>query len=313
MSADNQVNSLNDSTIISVIKNNSDIEIASIKYIGGGSFGRVYKCTDKNSKPYAFKVFITPDMAEKEAFALRNLAQCNSIKIPEVYFVTADREKSPFDCMLFEFIDGTNAFFNPALFLASKKKRQEFADIVVDAQISIHSIKSNKFGPIENPIYDTWMDFYKPFAQKIYNDAIEKNKEGKFDKYILDTMHEAWKEFDSIFTDEVSEASLIHGDLNVMNIMVNKNLKPVAFIDQLNSMYADREYDLFQLMNLTGERFGLYDNYKSKFEVSEKCDLKCAFYRLWNEAMVYLNTGRYTGFIMRSAINYMKKQLKLNY
>ena len=86
MSADNQVKSLNDSTIISVIKDNSDIEIANIKYIGGGSFGRVYKCTDKNSKPYAFKVFITPDMAEKEAFALRNLAQCNSIKIPEVYF-----------------------------------------------------------------------------------------------------------------------------------------------------------------------------------------------------------------------------------
>ena len=301
--------SLNNSTIISVIKNHSGIDIESVKYLGGGSFGRVYKCTDKNSKPYAFKVFLTPDMAEKEAFALRTLAQSKSIKIPEVYFVTTDRNKSPFDCMLFEFIDGKNGL-SPALLFASKKKRQEFADIVINAQLAIHNIKSDKYGPIESPIYDTWLDFYRPFAEKIYKDAIEKNKEGKFDKFVLDIMHEAWKEFGNIFTDEVTEACLIHGDLNVMNVMIDKNLKPIAFIDPLNSMYADREYDLFQLMNLTGEHFGLYDNYKSKFKVSEKCDQKCAFYRLWNEAMVYLNTGTYTGFIMRSAIKYMKKQLK---
>lgn len=302
--------SLTNSTIISVIKKNSGIEIKSVKYLGGGSFGRVYKCIDKNSKPYAFKVFLTPDMAEKEALALRTLAQSKYIKIPEVYFVNTDRNCSPSDCMLFEFIDGKDAFLNPSMFLASKKKRQEFADIVIDAQLAIHNIKSNKFGPIENPVYDTWMDFYRPSAQKIYNDAIEKNMVGKFDKWILDVMKEAWKEFDNIFTEEVSEACLIHGDLNVMNIMVDKNLKPIAFIDPLNSMYADREYDLFQLMNLTGERFGLYDNYKSKFKLSDKCDLKCAFYRLWNEAMVYLNTGSYTGFIMRAAVKFMKEQLK---
>ena len=301
--------SLNNSTIISVIKSNCGIEIESVKYLGGGSFGRVYKCTDKNSKSYAFKVFLTPDMAEKEAFALRTLAQSKSIKIPEVYFVSTDRDNSPFDCMLFEFIDGKNGL-SPSLLFASKKKRKEFADIVIDAQLAIHNIKSDKFGPIENPIYDSWLSFYRPFAQKIFNDAIEMNKVGKFDKYVLDIMKKAWKEFDNIFTEDVNEACLIHGDLNVMNIMIDKNLKPVAFIDPLNSMYADREYDLFQLMNLTGEHFGLYDNYKSKFKVSEKCDLKCAFYRLWNEALVYLNTGTYTGFIMRSAINYMKKQLK---
>ena len=302
--------SISNSTIISVIKENSGIDIKSVQYIGGGSFGRVYKCVGKDLKPYAFKVFLVPDMAKKEADSLKLLAQNEMIKIPEVCFVCSDSGSSPFDCMLFEFIEGKDAFMNPAMFLASKKKRQEFADIVINAQLAIHNIKSDKFGPIENPVYDTWMDFYRPFAEKIYNDAIEKNKSGEFDEWILDIMKEAWKEFDSIFTEEVSEACLIHGDLNVMNIMVDKSLKPVAFIDPLNSMYADREYDLFQHMNLTGNRFGLYENYKSKFKVSDKCDIKCAFYRLWNEAMVYLNTGKYTGFIMKSAVNYMKKQLK---
>ena len=302
--------SISNSTIISVIKENSGIEIESVKYIGGGSFGRVYKCVDKASKTYAFKIFLTPDMAKKEADSLRLLGQNKAIKIPEVYFVTDDRSRSPFDCMLFEFIEGKDALMNAKLLLAPKAKRQEFADTVINAQLEIHKIKSDKFGPIDNPVFDNWMDFYRPFAEKIYNEATEKNKSGKFEKWILDVMKEAWKEFDNIFTDEVSEACLIHGDLNVMNIMIDDNLKPVAFIDPLNSMYADREYDLFQHMNLTGNRFGLYEDYKSKFRVSEKCDIKCAFYRLWNEAMVYLNTGKYTGFIMKAAVNYMKKQLK---
>ena len=302
--------SINTNDILSVIKDNSGIEIESVKYIGGGSFGRVYKCTDKNSKPYAFKIFLAPDMVEKEALSLKLLAECNAIKIPEVYFVLTKSEKVPFDCMLFEFIEGKSALMNAKLLFASKKKRYEFADSVVDALLEIHKIKSDKFGPIENPTFDKWLDFYKPFAEKIYIEAIEKCKEGDFDKGIIEVMHKAWKNFDYIFSDEVTEACLIHGDLNVMNVMIDNNLKPVAFIDPLNSMYADREYDLFQLQNLTGNCFNLYENYKSKFSVSEKCDLKCAFYRLWNEVMVVLNTGSCTNFIMRSCVKYMKSQLK---
>lgn len=302
--------SINTNDILSVIKDNSGIEIESVKYIGGGSFGRVYKCVDKNAKPYAFKIFLAPDMVEKEALALKLLGECNAIKIPEVYFALTKSEKVPFDCMLFEFINGRDAFTNPNLLFTSKSKKKEFADTIVDALLEIHKTKSEKYGPIENPTYDTWLDYYRPFAQKIYDEATAKFNKGEFDKHLFEVMKEVWVKFDDIFTDEVTEACLIHGDLNVMNVMIDKNLKPIAFIDPLNSMYADREYDLFQLQNLTGNRFGLYENYKSKYKVSDKCDIKCAFYRLWTEAMVCINTGIKTNFIVRSAIKNMKKQLK---
>ena len=301
---------INTNDILSVIKDYFGIEIESIKYIGGGSFGRVYKCVDKTSKPYAFKIFLAPDMVEKEALSLKMLAAGKAIKIPEVYFTLTKNENIPFDCMLFEFIEGKSALMNAKLLFASKKKRDKFADSVVDALLEIHKIKSDKFGPIENPTYDKWLDFYKPFAQNIYDNAIEKSNEGAFDKSILEVMHRAWAKFDYIFSEEVTEACIIHGDLNVMNIMIDDDLKPVAFIDPLNSMYADREYDLFQFQNLTGNCFKLYENYKSKFCVSDKCDLKCAFYRLWNEVMVTLNTGSCTNFIMRACVKNMKKQLR---
>lgn len=75
-------------------------------------------------------------------------------------------------------------------------------------------------------------------------------------------MQTAWKNFDYIFSEPVKEASLIHGDLNVMNVMSDKRLNITAIIDPLECKWADKEFDLFQLRNLTGECFGLYEAYK---------------------------------------------------
>ena len=102
-------------------------------------------------------------------------------------------------------------------------------------------------------------------------------------------MREAWKKFDVIFSENVKDACLIHGDLNIANIMVGKKYKISGFIDPLNSMYADREYDLFQFDNLTGKRFYLRETYIKKYGASKYCDVKCAFYGLWNEVYCYIS------------------------
>lgn len=48
--------------------------------------------------------------------------------------------------------------------------------------------------------------------------------------------------------------------------MVKKPFEISAIIDPLNSMYADKEYDLFQLNNLTGPCFHLYKTYKKSMK-----------------------------------------------
>lgn len=286
-------------------------EIETFSYIGGGSFGRVYRGVDKNTgKAYVFKLFLVPDMAEKEANAVKKLGETRAVKFPEIYFIRKRTPDIPVDCVCMEFVEGKNAFTNARMLLASKKEKRRFANEVVTALLKIHSVTSDKFGYIDNSNFDTWLDFYRPYAADIYEKAQNAEKEGKFDAYILKTMTAAYKKFDVIFSEDVTEASLIHGDLNVMNVMVDRKCRVTAFIDPLNSMYADREYELFQLRNLTGDRFKLYDTYKSRYKVSARCDEKCAFYALWNEAMVYLKTGRYTRFIMRAVVKRMKKELK---
>ena len=42
-----------------------------------------------------------------------------------------------------------------------------------------------------------------------------------------------------------------------------KTFKLTGFIDPCGSIWADREYDLFQLRNMWGDAYGLYETYKS--------------------------------------------------
>ena len=122
-------------------------------------------------------------------------------------------------------------------------------------------------------------------------------------------MRAAWEKFDIIFSEEVPQASLIHGDFNIANMMIDKKQKLSGFIDPLNSMYADLEYDLFQFDNLTSKWFYLRKTYIEKYGASNYCDAKCAFYGLFNEVYCYIKSGMLVKFIMNPLVKNMKKRL----
>ena len=123
-------------------------------------------------------------------------------------------------------------------------------------------------------------------------------------------MRAAWSKFDIIFSEKVETACLIHGDLNVGNIMVDKGYKLTGFIDPLNCMYADREYDLFQFDNLTGKRFFLRETYTKKYGASRYCKQKLAFYGLWNEVYCYIKSGVLVNIIMNPLVKNMLKAVQ---
>ncbi len=92
--------------------------------------------------------------------------------------------------------------------------------------------------------------------------------------------------------EENTKAVLIHGDVNIMNIMADpKTFELVAFIDPCGSMWADREYDLFQLRNMWGDAYGLYETYKRKCETSDFADFRVAYYAAMHEAAMRLKGG----------------------
>jgi len=280
-----------------------------IKYLGGGSFGRAFGVTFADGKQFVIKFLRAKDMLEKETHDLTLLAAHCPIKMPHVLFTRYADAEIPIDCYGMEQIEGKPAFMAFGMLFASKRKRLTFAETVTTALHEIHRVKSVTFGDTLSPEFETWVDCYRPFAKAVLDKAEELYRTKTLSSKIIVAMRAAWKKFDVIFSEPVNDACLIHGDLNVVNIMVGKKYEITGFIDPLNSMYADREYDLFQFDNLTGKRFHLRETYLKKYGATKYCDAKCAFYGLWNEVYCYIKSGVLVNVIMNPLVKNMHKRL----
>ena len=76
-----------------------------------------------------------------------------------------------------------------------------------------------------------------------------------------------------------------------MNMMADGNLKLTGFIDPCGTIWADREYDLFQLRNMWGDAYGIYETYKEKCPLSQYTDFRVAYYGAMHEVSMRLGGG----------------------
>ena len=282
-------------------------KISDMKFIGGGSFGKVYKCTKADGETIILKAYHVSGMETTEANQLQMLGKNTSVKMPKVYFTYNDDEIA---VMCMSFIDGKNAL-DPSFLLKSKSQKQKFANDVVDGMLQWHNVKGEKFGYLENATYDSWKEFY--IENKVKKDLAGLKKlmdEGKYSKKNYDLLCRGL----DIFKEVVNEPEypvLIHGDLNIMNIMADpKDMKLTGFIDPCGSMWADKEYDLFQFLNMWGNAYNLYDTYKSKCKMSEHCDFKVAFYGALHENSMRLKGGLIVPVWEIQNNNRLKKAMK---
>ncbi|MGN0797455.1 MAG: phosphotransferase [Christensenellales bacterium] len=293
---------------IKIIARERNFDVVKIKCLGGGSFGMAYLVKTYDDE-FVIKFLRATDMLEGEVASLDILSKNCPIPFPKVLFARKADKNIPLDMYAMTKVAGKNAFTSFGFLLASKKKRMQFADDVTTALHQIHEVKNDKFGSILKATYGTWLEFYREFAITILEKARELHSNNQLSNKIMQTMEKAWTCFDIIFSEEVSEACLIHGDLNLANIFID-NGKLSAFIDPLNTMYADREYDLFQFDHLTGKRFKLSQTYIDKYGASKYCREKLAFYGLWNEVFCYIKSGVLINIIMNPLVKNMNKVVK---
>jgi hypothetical protein len=229
--------------------------------------------------------------------------------VPEVYFTFEAADSVPMDFICMQDMPGTDCFTDFKKLLCSKKQKAAFADAVTDALGCWHARTNGRFGLVGDAAYGSWLEYYRPFAFEVLRQARTLTHTGRLAPRVLTAMERAWEAFPVIFGEEVKTASLVHGDVNVMNILSDGRLRPTAIIDPLETKWADREYELFQLRNLTGDRFGLYEAYKKKFPVSLACDLKTAFYALYHEIYAYVLSGVKADFILKPLVRRMEAAL----
>lgn len=290
-----------------VISEKLNKKAVNFKFIGGGSYGRVYKVTLSDGGVIAVKGYKLSDMNKEEAYQLELLAKNTSVKMPEVLFTYEDDNTA---VLAMSFVEGQNVL-NPMFLLKSKAQKQQFAEDVISGMLEWHSVKNDKFGSLSNPVYDSWYGFYKAERQEPWLKALkELSDKGKFSKKKMELLVEATELFNKL-TQEKTEPVLIHADLNIMNIMADpKTLKLIAFIDPCGSIWADREYDLFQFRNMWGDAYGLYETYKRRCGASKYTDFRVAYYGALLEASMRLKGGHIVPLWEDLNFARLKKEMK---
>lgn len=280
---------------------------ADFKFIGGGSYGRVYKVTLYDGDVIAIKGYKLQEMQNEEALQLSFLSKNTSVKMPEVLFTYEDNDTA---ILAMSFVEGQNVLM-PNFLFKSKSQKQKFADEVISGMLEWHSVTNDKFGSLSNPVYDSWYEYYKTEKQEPWLKALNELAEnGKFSKKKMNLLFAATELFNKL-PQENTKPVLIHADLNIMNIMADpKTFKLMAFIDPCGSMWADREYDLFQFRNMWGDAYGLYETYKRKCKTSEFTDFRVAYYGAMLEASMRLKVGHI--FPIWEDLNFarLKKEMK---
>ncbi len=261
------------------------------KRIGGGFYADVYFFDRNGKEPQIIKVYKSGGIILKEVAQIKTLSEYALYPMPEVLWTHIADDEFSKDILAMNCLEGENGgnafYLNPS-------KRIKLAEQVIDNLIAFHNVhNSDGFGEIDgDKYYETFNEYYKEKAVAILNMANKLKEDGQLTEYVLSVVRNAVENFDKIFCLPITESSLIHGDYNMWNIMIDKkNCKVTAVIDPCGCMWADSEYDLYQLNNANGKHLKLFETYAKKKKLSENCLQKMAFYELFTEIEHYYNSG----------------------
>ena len=264
---------------------------ANVSRIGGGFYADVYRFDFEDQATQIIKVYKSQGIMMKEAKQIQLLSEYALFPMPEVLWTHSADDSFSSDILAMNHLQGENGgnafYLNPS-------KRRNLAEQVVDNLLAFHNIHNpDGFAEIDSDTYyKTFNEYYKEKAYDILSMAKKLKENGQITDYILDVVNEAAEKFDEIFYIPITESSLIHGDYNMWNIMIDKkHCKVTAVIDPCGCMWADSEYDLYQLNNANGKHLKLLETYAKKKQLSENYRQKMAFYELFTEIEHYHNSG----------------------
>lgn len=295
-----------DSLIKNSIEKHSDLSVQAIFPIGNGASGSVYRvnCLGEH-KTIAVKVSEHSELMLQEFEMLSFLKKKTASKIPEVYFFDKTDGKG---IIAMEYVDGISGTDKSLKF---KLNKRHLAESIVDNLLEIQKAKNDKFGPYNNAVYDTWQEYYKEFADEIFDFSKLMYSENKLDDVVMKAVELSYKNFDKIFCEKISEPTLIHGDYWMPNFIIDKaSMELLSVVDPFNVMWADPEYELFAMTVGSGKRMRLYEIYKSKIEVSRYCDMKLELYALYSELLWYKKLGSITHSYLKMRSKCLLKQMK---
>ena len=225
----------------------------------------------------------------------------------EVYFYEKIGESA---VIAMEYINGVSGSDKSIKYKLNKK---HLAESIIDNLLTIQKAKNDKFGPYNNAVYESWQDYYKEFADEIYEFSVSKYHSGGLDEIVMKAVELSYNNFYKIFSEYKCLPTLIHGDYWMPNFIIDKkNMELLSVVDPFNVMWAEPEYELFAMTVGFGKKLKLYETYKSKVKVSKFCDLKLEMYALFSELLWYKKLGTIEHSYLKMRSKRLIKEMKKN-
>ena len=201
------------------------------------------------------------DMMRSEVFWYETMRNKTDILMPKIYFKDFSRTLIPCDYFIMEKINGKTLDKAKLSDEEMKSVRRKTAHMIAE----LHKIGSDKFGYIQNTLYDNWYLALRSIFQNLVDDcrrAGKKTKRGEKALCLVDR-------YKSVL--ENVRGTMINYDLWDVNLICKEEdgRKRLYWIDPERSFYGDPIFDFICLDFMTPfeKKFGVKKAYNEKADV----------------------------------------------
>lgn len=237
---------ISDNKIRKIFSKHGIENIKSISPLGAGEYNAVFEIIA--DKSYVLK--LTPDsctavltyenkMMSSEVYWYEQIRKNTDIRVPEVYFTDYSKSIIPTEYFIMEKLEGEQR--NP-IKLGVETVRE--STVLMLAQI--HKIKNDKYGYIQNRLYDNWYDALCSMINNLLDDAKKVGKRSKNGEKLLTYAH---KYKDILRNVECTMVNYDLWDANVICIEKNDGITEFCCIDPERSFWGDRIFDFICVDN----------------------------------------------------------------
>lgn len=222
-----------------------------ISPLGAGEYNAVFSAK-AGGREYAIKISPKSDTAvltyEKnimasEVYWYEKIREHTSITVPKIYHAGFDESIIPAKFIIME------------KFAGQQPGKMEISDAEKDQKISemakmaaqIHKVKNDKFGYIQNTLYDDWYHAIRSMAVSILNDCAVKRRKSKRGETLIKYVDK----YKTVL--EKAECCMVNFDLWPSNILCSRENEEVtyAWIDPERGFWGDRIADFVCLEVMT--------------------------------------------------------------
>lgn len=218
-------------------------DVRKIRPLGAGMYNAVYEVfTDEKS--YVIKIAppskipvmtYERDIMRAELYWYRQMREKTGIRVPEIYVQDFDHRIIPADYFIMEKLEGKQ--FDQMDF--TPQERAEASSQLAKMAAQIHRIRNDRFGYIQNELYENWYQAIRMMVSNVVQDAERLGKRTKRGERLLQSIDRYQPVLEKV------ECCMVNFDIWAPNILCIRGDQRIeyAWIDPERSFWGDRIAD----------------------------------------------------------------------